>query len=70
MDKAGGEEFNIDSLADFSRDEVKQAYDADGNGKADLIGCPGDWSRAGIIAFQIDAGGLRDYIDQRQGPIF
>ena len=34
VDKAGAEEFGIISLADFVRDEVKEAYDTDGDAGA------------------------------------
>lgn len=68
VDKAGADEFNISSLADFTRDEVSQAYDTDGNGKADLIGCPEGWGCKTVIEFQLDIGGLRDHIDERTGP--
>ena len=68
VDKAGAEEFGITSLADFKRDEVKQAFDADGNGKADLIACPENWSCKNVIGFQLDTAGLRDHIDERIGP--
>ncbi len=68
VDKAGADEFNITSLSDFGRDEVRLAYDIDGNGKADLIGCEEGWACKLIIEFQLDEGGLRDYIDERSGP--
>ena len=65
VDMAGANQFNITSLLDFARDEVRQAYDVDGNGKADLVACPSDWSCAEVIGFQLDAGDLRDHIDER-----
>ena len=68
VDKARAEEFNISSLADFRRDEVRLAYDADGNGKADLIGCQSDWGCAKIVGFQLDNGGLREFVDEYTGP--
>ncbi len=68
VDKAGADEFNIKSLNDFKRDEVRQAYDIDGNGKADLISCQDGWSCERVVGFQLDLGGLRDFIDERSGP--
>ncbi len=38
VDKAAIEKFNIKSLEDFKRPEVKEAFDR--NGKADLVTCP------------------------------
>jgi glycine betaine/proline transport system substrate-binding protein len=64
VDKAGAEEFGITSLDDFRRDEVKQAYDADGNGKADLVACPEGWGCNTVIGFQLDAFDLRDHVDE------
>ena len=64
VDKAGADEFGITSLDDFKRDEVKQAYDADGNGKADLVACPEGWGCNTVIGFQVDAFGLREHVDE------
>jgi glycine betaine/proline transport system substrate-binding protein len=64
VDKAGADEFGITSLADFERDEVKEAYDADGNGKADMYACPPGWGCNTDIAFHLDEFGLRDHIDE------
>ena len=64
IDKAGADEFGITSLDDFKRAEVKEAYDADGNGKADLVACPEGWGCNTVIGFQIDAFDLRDHVDE------
>jgi glycine betaine/proline transport system substrate-binding protein len=64
VDKVGAEEFNITSLDDFKREEVKQAYDADGNGKADLVACPEGWACNAVIGFHLDTFGLHDHIDE------
>src|SRR5690606_20685227 len=37
------ERFHIETLEDFTRPEVKAAFDADGDGRADLFGCPPGW---------------------------
>ena len=68
VDKARAEEFNISSLADLRRDEVRLAYDADGNGKANLIGCPSLWGCATVVGYQLDNGGLREFVDEYTGP--
>jgi glycine betaine/proline transport system substrate-binding protein len=64
VDKAGAEEFNITSLEDFKRPEVKQAFDADGNGKADLVACPEGWGCNAVVGFHLDTFGLRDHVDE------
>ena len=64
IDKAGAEEFGITTLADFERPEVKEAYDADGDGKADLHACPEGWGCNTVIGHHLDDLGLRDHIDE------
>lgn len=53
------EEFGITSLDDFRRAEVKEAFDGDGDGKADLYGCPPGWGCHERIEFHLDAYDLR-----------
>nr|WP_321981407.1 glycine betaine/L-proline ABC transporter substrate-binding protein ProX [uncultured Cohaesibacter sp.] len=43
VDKAAVDEFGIKSLDDFKRPEVKEAFDRNGDGKADLVACPPGW---------------------------
>lgn len=64
VDMAGAEEFNITTLEDFKRPEVKEAYDANGNGQADLVGCPPGWGCNGVVGFHLDTFELRDHVDE------
>jgi glycine betaine/proline transport system substrate-binding protein len=57
------EKFNIKSLEDFKRPEVKKAFDANGDGKADLTACPAGWGCEKIIAHHMDVYGLDDDIN-------
>ncbi len=57
------EKFNIKSLEDFKRPEVKAAFDANGDGKADLTACPAGWGCEGTIAHHMDVYGLEDDIN-------
>ena len=57
------EEFGITTLADFKRPEVKAAFDANNDGKADLFGCPPGWGCHETIEFHLDAFDLRDHIN-------
>ncbi len=63
VDKASAEEFDITSLEDFKRDEVKEAFDRNGDGKADLVACPPGWGCEINIEHHLDAYELRDHIN-------
>jgi glycine betaine/proline transport system substrate-binding protein len=63
VDKAGAEEFGIKDLGDFSDPAIAAAYDTDGNGKANLVGCPSGWGCTNIQAHHLDDLGLSDFID-------
>ncbi|HMA66699.1 MAG TPA: glycine betaine/L-proline ABC transporter substrate-binding protein ProX [Desulfosalsimonadaceae bacterium] len=57
------EKYDIKSLADFKRKEVKEAFDANGDGKADMVACPPGWGCEKTIAFHMDAYDLWDHIN-------
>ncbi len=57
------EKFNIQSIEDFKRPEVKEAFDANGDGKADLTACPAGWGCEGTIAHHMDVYDLEDDIN-------
>ncbi len=57
------EQFNIQSLDDFKRDEVKKAFDKNGDGKADLTACPPGWGCEKIISHHMNAYNLDDHIN-------
>lgn len=57
------EKFNIKSLDDFKRDEVKKAFDANDDGKADLVACPPGWGCEKVITHHLDVYGLEDHIN-------
>lgn len=57
------EKYNIKSLDDFRREEVKEAFDANGDGKADLVACPPGWGCEKTIGFHMDAYDLWDDIN-------
>lgn len=44
------EKYNIKSLDDFKREEVKKAFDKNKDGKADLTACPPGWGCEKVIA--------------------
>jgi len=63
VDKRTAEALNITSLEDFKRDDVRAAFDVDGDGKADMVGCQPDFGCSKVIDHQMRAYGLTDYID-------
>jgi len=66
MSKKLVEKYNIKSLDDFKRVEVKKAFDTNGDGKADLVGCPPGWGCAGIIEHHAKVYDLKDHINVTQ----
>jgi glycine betaine/proline transport system substrate-binding protein len=42
---------------------VKEAFDRNGDGKADLVACPPGWGCELVIEHHLDEYGLRDYIN-------
>ncbi|MCF8043765.1 MAG: glycine betaine/L-proline ABC transporter substrate-binding protein ProX [Desulfarculaceae bacterium] len=62
VSKKAAEKFNIKSLDDFKRPEVVKAFDANGDGKADLTACPPGWGCEKAIRFHLDTYKLRKYI--------
>jgi len=56
------DKFHIVSLDDFKREEVQQAFDTNGDGKADLTACPPGWGCENVIAWHMKVYHLKDYI--------
>jgi glycine betaine/proline transport system substrate-binding protein len=63
VSKKDAEKYNIKSLDDFKRDEVKKAFDENGDGKADLTACPPGWGCEKVIAHHMEVYGLKDHIN-------
>jgi glycine betaine/proline transport system substrate-binding protein len=63
VDKASVEKFGIKSLEDFKRPEVQEAFDRNGDGKADLVACPPGWGCEINIEHHLDAYELREHIN-------
>jgi len=57
------EKYDIKSLEDFKRPEVKKAFDGNNDGKADLVACPPGWGCEKVINHHMDAYNLRDHIN-------
>lgn len=63
VSKEHAEKYNITSLDDFRREEVKKAFDSNGDGKADLVACPPGWGCEVTIGFHMDTYELWDDIN-------
>jgi len=63
VSKDAVEKYNILSLDDFKRPEVKKAFDTNGDGKADLVACPPGWGCEKVISHHLDVYGLGDDIN-------
>ena len=57
------QKYDITSLGDFKRPEVKKAFDANGDGKADMVACPPGWGCETKIKHHMDVYNLRDHIN-------
>jgi len=57
------DKFNIQSLDDFKRPEVKEAFDRNGDGKADLVACPPGWGCENTITYHLDVYGMAEHIN-------
>jgi len=57
------EKYDITSLDDFKRPEVKKAFDDNGDGKADLVACPPGWGCEKAITKHMKAYGLNAHIN-------
>jgi glycine betaine/proline transport system substrate-binding protein len=67
VDKATADELGVTSLEDFTRPEVVEAFDSDGDGLANLTGCNPGWGCEAVIEHHLDAYELRDYVQHVQG---
>ena len=63
VSKEAVEKFDIKSLDDFKRDEVKKAFDANGDGKADLVACPPGWGCEKVISHHMDVYDMDDHVN-------
>ena len=67
VDKRTAEKLNITRLSDLQRPEVAAAFDGNGNGKADLIGCNVGWGCERVVEHHLGVYDLRDTVEHVQG---
>lgn len=64
VDKKSAKRFGIKTLDDFKRDDVKEAFDRDGDGKADLVACPPGWGCEVAIEEHLNKYELKDHLNE------
>jgi glycine betaine/proline transport system substrate-binding protein len=57
----------VTSIADLKDPEVAKRFDTNGDGTADLAGCPPGWGCERVIEHHMDAYDLRDTVTHNQG---
>jgi ABC-type proline/glycine betaine transport system substrate-binding protein/ABC-type amino acid transport substrate-binding protein len=67
VDKKSADALKITDLSDLKDPKIAKVFDADGNGKADLIGCDPGWFCETVIEHHLDAYGLRDTVEHVRG---
>lgn len=63
VSKKAVETYDISSLEDFKCPEVKDAFDANGDGRADLTACETGWACAKTMAHHLEVYGLQEHIN-------
>jgi len=67
IDKRTAEEFAITDITQLKDPELAKLFDTDGDGKANLAGCPPGWGCESVIEHHLDSYELRDWIQHDQG---
>jgi len=67
IDKRTAKEFNITNVAQLKDPKIAKLFDTDGDGKANLVGCPPGWGCERSIEHLMDAYKLRDTVEHAQG---
>jgi len=70
IDKKTADKTGIKYLEDLRDPAKAKLFDIDGNGKADLYGCEPGWGCERTIEHHLDAYGLRDTVEHKQGGYF
>ncbi|MCJ2543965.1 glycine betaine/L-proline ABC transporter substrate-binding protein ProX [Thermostichus vulcanus] len=67
IDKVTAEAHNIENLEQLRDPKIARLFDADGNGKADLVGCNPGWGCAAVTEHHLEAYELTDTVQFVQG---
>lgn len=67
IDRVSAEQYGITNLEQLQDPELAKVFDADGDRKADLIGCNPGWSCGAVTEHHLDTYGLLDTVELVQG---
>lgn len=67
VDKKTAEKYGIKNIEQLKDPAIAKIFDTDGDGKADLAGCPPGWGCEKVIEHQMDAYSLRNTVTHNQG---
>jgi glycine betaine/proline transport system substrate-binding protein len=67
IDKRTAKEFNITNVEQLKDPKIAKLFDSDGDGKANLVGCPPGWGCERVIEHHMDAYKLRSTVTHNQG---
>lgn len=63
IDKKTAEKYDINYVSDLTKPEIQKLFDANGDGKADMVACPPGWGCEKMIDFQMKAYGWDDHFN-------
>lgn len=63
VDKKTADAHGITNVEDFKKPEIRELFDSNGDGKAEMVACPPGWGCELVIEHQLDAYELRDSVE-------
>ncbi len=70
IDQATAQNYAITSLDQLQDPAIASLFDTDGNGKANLVGCPPGWGCRDVIEHHLDAYQLRETVEHDNDNYF
>ncbi|PVY76794.1 glycine betaine/proline transport system substrate-binding protein [Tamilnaduibacter salinus] len=67
IDRETARQYDITNIQQLKDPKIARLFDDNGDGRADLVGCPEGWGCEQVIEHHLDAYDLRDTVSHRQG---
>lgn len=67
IDKKTADKYNITNMSQLADPKIAKLFDTDGDGRANLTGCPPGWGCEALIETHLTAYKLRDHVQHQQG---